>query len=103
STDEAWTNDNAVAAQYLIRLALLPGDDTWREKADRLVAAVAPHIAEILYMHMAMLNAIDLRLHGAEIVVTGQGAAADALLAAARRPPPPHRIGLVGAVAGACH
>jgi uncharacterized protein YyaL (SSP411 family) len=53
---------------------------------------VAPLIAENLYMHMAMLNVIDLRLRGAEIVVTGQGAAADTLLAAARRMAPLDRI-----------
>ena len=92
TTDEATPNHNAVAAQNLIRLAVLSGDDAWRNKADRLIAAVAPLIAENLYMHMAMLNAIDLRLRGAEIVVTGQGAGADALLAAARRLPPLDRI-----------
>ncbi len=92
TTDEATPNHNAVAAQNLIRLAALSGDDTWRDKADRLIAAVAPLIAENLYMHMAMLNAIDLRLRGAEIVVTGQGAGADALLTAARRLPSLDRI-----------
>jgi len=92
TTDEATPNHNAVAAQNLIRLAVLSGDDAWRDKADRLIAAVAPLIAENLYMHVAMLNAIDLRLRGAEIVVTGRGAGADALLAAARRLPPIDRI-----------
>ena len=92
TTDEATPNHNAVAAQNLIRLAVLSGDDAWRDKADRLIAAVAPLIAENLYMHMAMLNAIDLRLRGAEIVVTGRGAGAHALLAAARRLPPIDRI-----------
>jgi uncharacterized protein YyaL (SSP411 family) len=92
TADEATPNHNAVAAQNLIRLAVLSGDDTWRDQADRLIGAVAPLIAENLYMHMAMLNAIDLRLRGAEIVVTGQGAPADALLAAARRLPPLDRI-----------
>jgi uncharacterized protein YyaL (SSP411 family) len=92
TTDEATPNHNAVAAQNLIRLAALSGDDSWRDKADRLIAGAAPLIAESLYMHIAMLNAIDLRLHGAEIVVTGQGAGADALLKAARRLPPLDRI-----------
>jgi uncharacterized protein YyaL (SSP411 family) len=92
TTDEATPNHNAVAAQNLIRLAALAGDDTWRDKADRLIGAVAPLIAENLYMHMAMLNAIDLRLRGAEVVVTGQGAGADALLTAARRLPSLDRI-----------
>jgi hypothetical protein len=87
TTDEATPNHNAVAAQNLVRLALLAGDDHWREKADRLVAGIAPLAVENLYMHMALLNAIDLRLRAAQIVVTGEGARADALLAAARRRP----------------
>jgi hypothetical protein len=71
TADEATPNHNAVAAQNLIRLALLSGDDAWREQADRLIAGVAPHAAENLYMHMALFNAVDLRLRAAEIVVTG--------------------------------
>jgi uncharacterized protein len=101
TTDEATPNHNAVAAQNLIRLAALAGDDGWRDKADRLIGAVAPLIAENLYMHMAMLNAIDLRLRGAEIVVTGQGADANALLTAARRLAPLDRIVLHAASAAA--
>jgi len=101
TTDEATPNHNAVAAENLIRLAALTGDDAWRDKADRLIAAVAPLIGENLYMHMAMLNAIDLRLCGAEIVVTGQGERADALIAAARRLPPLDRIVLHAASADA--
>jgi uncharacterized protein len=92
TADEATPNHNAVAAQNLIRLALLTGDDTWRTKADRLIAAVAPATVDNLYMHMALLNAVDLRLRAAEIVVTGEGAPADALLAAARALPSLDRI-----------
>jgi hypothetical protein len=92
TTDEATPNHNAVAADNLIRLALMAGDDTWREKADRLIAAIASQAVENLYMHMALLNAIDLRLRGAEIVVAGEGARADALLAAARALPPLDRV-----------
>jgi uncharacterized protein len=92
TADEATPNHNAVAAQNLVRLAVLTGDDSWRERADRLIAAIAPQAAENLYMHMAMLNAIDLRLRTAEIVVTGEGAQALALLAAARRRPPLDRV-----------
>jgi hypothetical protein len=101
TTDEATPNHNAVAAQNLIRLAALAGDDAWRAKADRLIAAIAPAAMENLYMHMALLNAIDLRLRAAEIVVTGQGAAADALLAAARRLSPLNRIVMAAATADA--
>ena len=92
TADEATPNHNAVAAQNLIRLAVLAGDDRWREQADRLIAAIAPQAVENLYMHMALLNAVDLRLRAAEIVVTGEGARAQALLAAARARPPLDRI-----------
>jgi uncharacterized protein len=92
TTDEATPNHNAVAAQNLIRLALVTGDDRWRERADRLIAAIAPQTVENLYMHMTLLSAIDLRLRAAEIVVTGQGPGADALLAAARAIPALDRI-----------
>jgi uncharacterized protein len=92
TTDEATPNHNAVAAQNLIRLAVLAGDDEWRNKADRLIGAIAPQVAENLYMHMALLNAIDLRLNAAEIVVTGEGEGAEALLAVARQASPPNRI-----------
>jgi uncharacterized protein YyaL (SSP411 family) len=92
TADEATPNHNAVAAQNLIRLAVLAGDDTWRSNADRLIAAIAPQVAENLYMHMALLNAIDLRMRAAEIVITGDGDRAQALLAAARALPPLARI-----------
>jgi uncharacterized protein YyaL (SSP411 family) len=92
TADEATPNHNAVAAQNLIRLSVLAGDDAWRDRADRLIAAIAPLAAENLYMHLALLNAIDLRLRAAQIVVTGEGARAEALLTAARRLSPLERI-----------
>jgi hypothetical protein len=92
TADEATPNHNAVAAQNLIRLALYAGDHAWREKADRLIGAIAPLVTENLYMHMALLNAIDLRLRASEIVVTGEGERAEALLAAARTLPALDRI-----------
>jgi hypothetical protein len=92
TTDEATPNHNAVAAQNLVRLAVLTGDDAWRDKADRLIAAIAPAATENLFMHMALLNAIDLRLRAVQIVVAGQGPRAQALLDAARRRPPLDRI-----------
>ncbi len=101
TADEATPNHNAVAAQNLIRLAALAGDDQWREKADRLIAAIAPQAVENLYMHMALMNAVDLRLRAAEIVVTGEGPRADALLGAARAQPPLDRIVLHAATAAA--
>ena len=101
TSDDATPNHNAVAAQNLVRLAALAGNDSWREKADRIIAAIAPQAVENLYMHMALLNAVDLRLRAAEIVVTGEGPRAEALLTAARKMPPLDRIVLHAASAAA--
>jgi uncharacterized protein len=79
--DDAIPNPNAVTAQNLIRLAVLAGDDRWREAADRLFDALLPQAAGNLVAHAALLNALDLRLRTAEIVVSG--AAADDLYRAA--------------------
>ena len=71
TSDDATPNPNAVAAQNLIRLALLTGDEAYRAKADRLIEGVLAgtdnHLA-----HIALLNAIDRRIGAAEIVVTGR-------------------------------
>jgi uncharacterized protein len=92
TSDEATPNHNAVAAQNLIRLAVLAGDESFRQRADRLIAAIAPAAVENLYMHMTLFNAVDFRLRAAEIVVTGEGPSAQKLLAAARALPPLDRI-----------
>ena len=92
TTDDALPNPNGIAAQNLVRLATLTGDDQWRRRADALFDALLPAAAENLYSHLSLLNALDLRLRAAEVVVTGQGAAADALVAAALAVPFPERI-----------
>ena len=40
TADDATPNPNAVAAQNLVRLAVLAGDDQWRAKADRLIEGI---------------------------------------------------------------
>jgi uncharacterized protein YyaL (SSP411 family) len=87
TTDDATPNPNAVAAQNLVRLAVLAGDDAWRSAADRLFDGITAVAAESLFGHMALLNALDLRLRAAEIVVTGTGGAARDLTAAALKLP----------------
>jgi uncharacterized protein YyaL (SSP411 family) len=87
TTDEATPNPNGLAAQNLIRLAVFTGQHAWREKADRLIDGIVANAGENLFAHLALLNAIDLRLRAAEIVVTGEGPRADDLLAAARQLP----------------
>ena len=69
--DDATPNPNAVAAQNLLRLAVLSGDDAWREQADRLIEGILSTAERNLFGHVALLNALDLRLRGAEIVLTG--------------------------------
>jgi uncharacterized protein len=83
--DDATPNPNSIAAGNLVRLAVLAGDDAWRHKADRLIEGVLGSAGENLIGHAALLNAVDLRLRGAEIVITGAGERADALTAAARK------------------
>ena len=85
TSDDATPNPNALAAQNLIRLALFTGQHAWRDKADRLFEGIAASARENLYAHLALLNALDLRLRGAEIVVAGEDERANELLAAARK------------------
>jgi uncharacterized protein len=85
--DDATPNPNSIAAANLVRLAVLSGDDSWREKADRLIEGVLGAAGQNLIGHAALLNALDLRLRGAEIVVTGSGDRAQALTDAALRLP----------------
>jgi uncharacterized protein len=87
TSDDATPNPNALAAQNLIRLAFFTGQHAWRDKADRLFEGTAASAAENVFAHLALLNALDLRLRAAEIVVVGKDARANELLAAARRLP----------------
>jgi uncharacterized protein YyaL (SSP411 family) len=97
TADDATPNPNGVAAQNLLRLAVLSGDDAWREKADRLIEGILSAAARNLFSHVALLNALDLRLRGAEIVVTGKDA--DRLAQAALKLPFLDRIVLRAASA----
>ena len=72
--DDATPNPNAVAAQNLVRLAILAGDDKWRDKADRLIEIILSAAARNLFGHVALLNALDLRLRAAEIIAIGPDA-----------------------------
>jgi uncharacterized protein YyaL (SSP411 family) len=81
--DDATPNPQAVTAQNLVRLSFLAGDDRYRERTDRLLDSLLAQAADNLFMHAATLNALDLRLHHAEIVVTGSRA--DEFAAAALR------------------
>ena len=72
--DDATPNPNALAAQNLVRLAVLAGDEHWRAQADRLIEGILSAAERNLFGHVALLNALDLRLRAAEIVCTGPDA-----------------------------
>ncbi|HMA71374.1 MAG TPA: thioredoxin domain-containing protein [Xanthobacteraceae bacterium] len=69
--DEATPNPNGVAAQNLIRLAVLTGDEIWRERADILFDGLLPIATQSMYLHASLMNALDLRLRAIEIVAVG--------------------------------
>jgi uncharacterized protein len=50
---------------------VLTGFDSWRGKADRLIESILSAAERNLFGHVALLNALDLRLRAAEIVATG--------------------------------
>ena len=105
-SDDATPNANAIAAQNLVRLAALTGDDSpdgenWRARADRLFDGLLPLAAANVIGHAALLNALDTRLGLAEIVVTGTGPRTDALITAAVKLPFISRTILRAPTAGA--
>jgi uncharacterized protein YyaL (SSP411 family) len=99
TSDDATPNPNALAAQNLIRLAAFAGDLAFRDKADKLIEGILASSGDNLFAHIGILNAVDMRMNAAEIVVTGEGA--DALIAAALEMPFLSRILLRAASADA--
>jgi len=71
TVDEATPNPNGVAAQNLIRLAILTGEDTWRQQADLLFDGLLPTAAQSMYLHASLANALDLRLRAVEVTAIG--------------------------------
>ncbi|OCC06059.1 thymidylate kinase [Labrys sp. WJW] len=90
--DDAVPNANGIMADNLVRLAALTGDERWLQRADALLTALSPAMAGNVFGHASLLNALDLRLHGLEIIVIGKGAAAEQLYRAALDQPFPSRI-----------
>jgi uncharacterized protein YyaL (SSP411 family) len=90
--DEAIPNPNGLAAQNLIRLAVLAGDDAWRERVDILFDGLIPMAGANLFGHLSLLNALDVRLRAAEIVIVREEAHNDPLIVAAQHIPFDERI-----------
>jgi uncharacterized protein YyaL (SSP411 family) len=90
--DDAIPNPNGLAAQNLVRLAVLAGDDAWRERVDILFDGLIPMAGANLFGHLSLLNALDLRLRAAEIVIVREEAHNDPLVVAAQHIPFDERI-----------
>lgn len=97
TSDDAVPNHHGIIAQNLLRLAVATGDARWRTRADRLFEAVIPLAAQNAFAHLSLLNALDLRDSGMEILITGDDVNADALARIALSLP--HAIRIVHRVA----
>jgi uncharacterized protein len=69
--DEATPNPNGVAAQNLVRLAVLTGDDNWRRQAEVVFAGLLPSAVQSLFLHASLANALDLHLRAIAVVAVG--------------------------------
>ncbi len=80
--DEATASGAGLALDALLRLAALTGDDFYRVRADEIFSSLTGAAAQNIFGHLSVLNALDTRLAGLEIVVTGD---ADGALTRAAR------------------
>ena len=93
--DGALPSGNAVAAQNLLRLAELTGDDRLRERADATLRAVAADVERRPGAAPALLAALDFRTDRAKeiVIVRPPGAPPDdPLLALVRKTYVPNRV-----------
>ncbi len=89
--DGAIPSGAAVATECLLRVGLIAGDARALDVAERYLAGRCPLAVEQPFAASRLLAALDLYLHGMEVVVTG-GDGAGELLAAARRVYAPTRM-----------
>jgi uncharacterized protein YyaL (SSP411 family) len=90
--DDAVPSAMGMAAEAALRFAVAAGDDDWRARSETWLTAAAERAATLAMQHLTIVNAVDLRLGGVEVLVTGSGEAADALAEAALAVPFPIRI-----------
>jgi uncharacterized protein len=90
--DDAVPNLHAITVQNLVRLSVLSGEDGWRERADELLDSLLAHASTNVLGHAGVLNALDLRLRAAEIVIGGTDSHQHALVEQALKLPFLERI-----------
>ncbi len=71
ATDNAVPAGNGVMVEVLARLALLTGNQVWRERAEQLVSAFSPAVASQAPSHATLLTGFDLLLNADQIVIVG--------------------------------
>ncbi len=69
--DEAVASATGLALDALLRLAVLTGKDDYRVRADAVFAGLSGSAAQNVFGHLSVLNALDTRLAGLEVVVVG--------------------------------
>lgn len=92
AVDEATPSGNGLAAEANVRLWLATGADRFRARADRLFETFGGDVAANAFSHGALLNALDTRLDGLQVVIAGEKAAAGPLVDVARRTAAPGRV-----------
>ena len=93
--DNATPSGNSVAAETLLRLAALTGREPYRQRAEAVLAGVAPQLARFAAGFGRMLCAADFAAaHVQALAIIGEPAAPDtiALLAVAQRSYRPHLV-----------
>jgi uncharacterized protein len=98
--DEAVPNLHAITVQNLVRLSVLSGQDAWRERADELLDSLLAPVSTNVLGHAGVLNALDLRLRAAEIVIGGSNSHQHALVEEALKLPFLERIVRRGTIPG---
>ena len=92
--DDATPSGNGLAAELLARLWLVTGETRYRDRAEAAIAAFSGQINRNFFPLATLMNASELLMQGAQIVVAGEPGADDtrALHAAAIRAPAVARV-----------
>ena len=75
TADDAVPNPHGHYAIGLVALAAHTGNDVWRERADKILAACSGEIARSPYSHCSLLAALDFRTAAVEVAIFGSDAA----------------------------
>jgi uncharacterized protein YyaL (SSP411 family) len=70
----------------------LTGDDSYRDDADRIIAASAPAVVENVFAASGLLNGLDLRLGATDVVIIAPSREGGELAATARSHATPNMI-----------